>query len=231
MLFEDGLEQPETSESFELCEQPGPFEQPILPEQLVPLEWRHSSNPDEILAQDALRKPPWNHQQSNYLLRPPLSGLPSGALLQESLASAARPSRFPPPPSSQESQPEGSQSSMRCHECGKGLGSLKALHRHQATVAVHQDEEDGVFVCKCGSTTKRKDNFKSRHFKKCPKKHLHSASDVYTCICDYKDGSSTSMEQHLKSCPRQNRPGRPNRSASSPQSSSNNRLLPNGSFY
>jgi hypothetical protein len=100
--------------------------------------------------------------------------------------------------------------SFQCDDCGIDFPSSKTLRRHQMYSTAHQDLEERVYICKCGSKQTRRDNF-SRHLRICSKAHLHSPSNVFTCICSFTSGDAETMTTHFSNCPRQGRRGRPPR--------------------
>lgn len=103
----------------------------------------------------------------------------------------------------------GSPSSPIPCDCGKWFANRRTYLKHRKTANPHR--APGAYKCKCGKHVPRKDNFLSRHFDRCPKRHEHRPADVFICVCSkYASSSVDDFQQHMKfDCTEQPKPGRP----------------------
>ncbi|RYP73559.1 hypothetical protein DL771_003598 [Monosporascus sp. 5C6A] len=162
----------------------------------------------------------------------PKSSRPDSAFINDTQGSSASPTEastaitpITPITSPGEARPSGRRGKTphrpRCDLCDRDFFSPKDLKRHNRTTKKHSQknhERSQVpcpeYVCLCGFTQGRKDNYE-RHLRTCRLKvKTHSG---YICSCGRVDRDKGGHERHISVCGKKT-PGRPrNHAAGAPQ--------------
>lgn len=124
------------------------------------------------------------------------SALEHRALPNSSLAESQRPSyRY----ESQIAKVQSPSGQTTCSICGHAFARSKDLKRHKSTV--HREDNDPVYLCRCGKDDPRKDNH-GRHVKVCVNSPCMKPPGfgAYVCKCLHSSQKQDDHMKHVKSC-------------------------------